>query len=212
MRLDVTDVADSHFLLANARIVEFPVVYCNEGLCQLTGFERSELTQKPAVCSMMHGELTSPELIARLEDAMEKQIADQFEIQLYKKNSTYRFECNSSLVAHNALIICIAIESYAVCTPRYTMAIVHCGRKPIGSRVGRVASGVCVCFVCLIFHTMSQKPTQLGSPNFILGSKGQRSRSRCRGTKNVYRHGLLRSCECWLFLVKCLLSLSQLAL
>ena len=77
-------------MLANARIVDFPLVYCNEGLCQLTGFERSELMQKPAVCTVMHGERTSTESIARLEDAMDKQLADQFEIQLYKKNSTTR--------------------------------------------------------------------------------------------------------------------------
>jgi len=84
-------IADSHFLLANARIVDFPVVYCNEGLCQLSGFERSELMQKPAVCSAMHGEQTSPECIARFHNAMEQQISDQFEIQLYKKNSNTSF-------------------------------------------------------------------------------------------------------------------------
>jgi len=88
VKVNCDDVTDSHFLLANARIVDFPIVYCNEGLCQLTGFERSELMQKPAVCSAMHGEQTSCESIARLEDAMQKQIADEFEIQLYKKNST----------------------------------------------------------------------------------------------------------------------------
>jgi len=84
-------LADSHFLLANARLVDFPVVYCNEGLCQLTGFDRSDLMQKPATCSSMHGEQTSPESIARLHEAMEKQISDQFEMQLYRKNSNALF-------------------------------------------------------------------------------------------------------------------------
>ena len=86
-------IADSHFLLANARLVDFPVVYCSEGLCQLTGFERSELMQKPAVCSTMHGEQTTTESIERFQDAMEKQISDQFEIQLYRKNSNVSFYC-----------------------------------------------------------------------------------------------------------------------
>jgi len=93
----LTNVTDSHFLLANARIVEFPVVYCNEGLCQLTGFDRSELMQKPAVCNAMHGAETSPECTARLHDAMEKQISDQFEIQLYKKNSKVSFSCTEHI-------------------------------------------------------------------------------------------------------------------
>jgi len=91
-------VADSHFLLANARIVDFPVVYCNEGLCQLTGFERSDLMQKPAVCSAMHGEQTTPESITRLQNAMEQQISDQFEIQLYKKNSKVSLYFSISLL------------------------------------------------------------------------------------------------------------------
>ena len=86
-RLANGDVADSHFLLANARIVEFPIVYCNEGVCQLTGFERSELMQRPAVCSAMHGDQTSRESVARLDHAMQTHVADQFEILLYKKNS-----------------------------------------------------------------------------------------------------------------------------
>ena len=80
VRCSINDmiVADSHFLLANARIVEFPVVYFNEGLCQLTGFERSDLMQKPAICSAMHGEETTPESITRFQNAMEQQISDQF--------------------------------------------------------------------------------------------------------------------------------------
>jgi len=85
--LCLSSTADSHFLLANARLVDFPVVYCNEGLCQLTGFERCELVQKPAICSAMHGEQTSQESIERLHDAMENQVSDQFEMQLYRKNS-----------------------------------------------------------------------------------------------------------------------------
>jgi len=38
----------------------------------------------------MHGEQTTAESIRRLQDAMTKHISDQFEIQLYKKNSTCR--------------------------------------------------------------------------------------------------------------------------
>jgi len=71
--------------------------------------------------------------------------------------------------------------------------------------------GILYPFVGLFFRTFSWKTTQPGSPNlthkcsttspgnpFILGSKGQRTRSlvikQCRS-------GSLHSCECWLLLV-----------
>lgn len=38
----------------------------------------------------MYGELTDKETIARIEECLEGQIHDQFEILLYKKNSKYR--------------------------------------------------------------------------------------------------------------------------
>lgn len=80
-------ITDSQFLLANARIVDFPIVYCNDGLCQLTGFERADLMQRSATCSMMHGELTNEDSVRRLQDALEHHVSDQLEILFYKKNS-----------------------------------------------------------------------------------------------------------------------------
>jgi len=77
-----------------------------------------------------------------------------------------------------------------------------------GSCVGRFFSGVCVS-VCLFlfFYTIFQKSMELGPSNLtqkcstmspgnplILGSNGQRSRSR--GTKNHCRRGSRRSCKC----------------
>ena len=85
------------------------------------------------------------------------------------------------------------------------------------SHVGRVCSSVCV-FVCLVgwlvFHTISQKPINLGSSNvtqkcstmspgnsFTLGSKSQRSRSRGTKAQKQCRHGSRRACECWLIYI-----------
>nr|CAD7453756.1 unnamed protein product [Timema tahoe] len=34
--------ADSSFLLANAQIVDFPIVYCNESFCKISGYNRAE--------------------------------------------------------------------------------------------------------------------------------------------------------------------------
>ncbi|XP_076223491.1 potassium voltage-gated channel protein ether a go-go isoform X7 [Nomia melanderi] len=79
---------DSSFLLANAQIVDFPIVYCNESFCKIFGYDRAEVMQKSCRCGFMYGELTDKELIARIEECLEGQIHDQFEIPLYKKNKT----------------------------------------------------------------------------------------------------------------------------
>ncbi|XP_048266145.1 potassium voltage-gated channel protein eag isoform X11 [Bombus terrestris] len=81
---------DSSFLLANAQIVDFPIVYCNESFCKISGYNRAEVMQKSCRCGFMYGELTDKDTIARIEECLEGQIHDQFEILLYKKNSAPR--------------------------------------------------------------------------------------------------------------------------
>ncbi|KAH0954497.1 hypothetical protein HN011_011688 [Eciton burchellii] len=80
--------ADSSFLLANAQIVDFPIVYCNESFVKISGYNRAEVMQKSCRCGFMYGELTDKETIARIEECLEGQIHDQFEILLYKKTKT----------------------------------------------------------------------------------------------------------------------------
>ncbi|XP_044749283.1 potassium voltage-gated channel protein eag isoform X2 [Coccinella septempunctata] len=78
---------DSSFLLANAQIVDFPIVYCNESFCKISGYNRAEVMQKSCRCTFMYGELTDKETIDRIDQVLEHQLYDQFEILLYKKNS-----------------------------------------------------------------------------------------------------------------------------
>ncbi|XP_075232934.1 potassium voltage-gated channel protein eag-like isoform X2 [Lycorma delicatula] len=79
---------DSSFLLANAQIVDFPIVYCNESFCKISGYNRAEVMQKSCRCTFMYGELTDKETISRIDEVLENQLHDQFEILLYKKNKT----------------------------------------------------------------------------------------------------------------------------
>ncbi|XP_017870744.1 PREDICTED: potassium voltage-gated channel protein eag isoform X8 [Drosophila arizonae] len=87
---------DSSFLLANAQIVDFPIVYCNESFCKISGYNRAEVMQKSCryVCGFMYGELTDKETVGRLEYTLENQQQDQFEILLYKKNN---IQCGCAL-------------------------------------------------------------------------------------------------------------------
>lgn len=77
---------DSSFLLANAQIVDYPIVYCNEAFCKTSGFNRAEVMQKSCRFSFMYGELTDKNTISALNDALETHRQEQYEILLYKKN------------------------------------------------------------------------------------------------------------------------------
>jgi len=52
----------------------------------------------------MYGELTDKETIARIDECLENQIHDQFEILLYKKNSEYKASENFSQVFNSDCI------------------------------------------------------------------------------------------------------------
>lgn len=82
-------LADNSFVLANARIVDYPIVYCNDGFCKLSGYSRAEVMQKSSTCSFMHGEMTDKDAMAKIDDSFECMEQTQLEILLYKKNSEW---------------------------------------------------------------------------------------------------------------------------
>ncbi|KAF3845078.1 hypothetical protein F7725_008241 [Dissostichus mawsoni] len=75
------------FLLGNAQIVEWPVVYSNDGFCKLSGFHRAEVMQKSSTCSFMYGELTDKKSIDEVRQTFDNYESNCFEILLYRKNS-----------------------------------------------------------------------------------------------------------------------------
>ncbi|XP_076318646.1 potassium voltage-gated channel protein eag-like [Tachypleus tridentatus] len=79
---------DCSFLLGNAQIVDYPVVYCSETFCKISGYNRAEVMQKSCRCNFMYGELTEKNTISKIEHTLDNQALDQFEILLYKKNRT----------------------------------------------------------------------------------------------------------------------------
>nr|QQY02443.1 potassium voltage-gated channel protein eag 1 [Cryptocotyle lingua] len=74
------------FILANARIVDFPIVYCNEGFSKLIGYSRVDIMQKSGNCAYFYGEQTTQEMRDRLLKALDTQTPDQIEMLFYKKN------------------------------------------------------------------------------------------------------------------------------
>ena len=79
---------DNAFLLANAQIIDYPVVYCNEGFTKLSGYSKSELMQKSSTCSFMWGELTDEETKKKIIQTFENNNnAENLEVLVYKKSS-----------------------------------------------------------------------------------------------------------------------------
>ena len=73
--------------MANARIVDYPIVYCNDAFCKLTGYSRAEVMQKTSTCQFMVGELTDRATSEHFASAFEQQEQEQVELLLYKKTS-----------------------------------------------------------------------------------------------------------------------------
>ncbi|CAH8522880.1 unnamed protein product [Schistosoma rodhaini] len=82
------DGQNSCFLLTNARILDFPIVYVSNGFTNLTEFGRIEVMQKPGLCPFLHGPQTDKSIIMTLENAFKEQKSEHVEVILYKKNLT----------------------------------------------------------------------------------------------------------------------------
>ncbi|XP_016154428.1 PREDICTED: potassium voltage-gated channel subfamily H member 5 [Ficedula albicollis] len=90
--------SESSFLLGNAQIVDWPVVYSNDGFCKLSGYHRADVMQKSSTCRYAHcfccpwcpwkllicwGDKKTIEKVRQTFDNYE---SNCFEILLYKKN------------------------------------------------------------------------------------------------------------------------------
>uniref|UniRef100_G1RUW5 Potassium voltage-gated channel subfamily H member 5 n=1 Tax=Nomascus leucogenys TaxID=61853 RepID=G1RUW5_NOMLE len=80
--------SESSFLLGNAQIVDWPVVYSNDGFCKLSGYHRADVMQKSSTCSFMYGELTDKKTIEKVRQTFDNYESNCFEVLLYKKNRT----------------------------------------------------------------------------------------------------------------------------
>ncbi|XP_038151594.1 potassium voltage-gated channel subfamily H member 1a isoform X2 [Cyprinodon tularosa] len=80
--------ADTNFVLGNAQIVDWPIVYSNDGFCKLSGYHRAEVMQKSSTCSFMYGELTDKDTTEKVRLTFENYEMNSFEILMYKKNRT----------------------------------------------------------------------------------------------------------------------------
>uniref|UniRef100_A0A8B9F6V4 Voltage-gated delayed rectifier potassium channel KCNH4 n=1 Tax=Amazona collaria TaxID=241587 RepID=A0A8B9F6V4_9PSIT len=80
------DGTHSNFILANAQVrCGFPIVYCSDGFCDLTGFARTEVMQKNCSCRFLYGAETSEPVLQRIEKVLDGRQEYQTEVCFYKK-------------------------------------------------------------------------------------------------------------------------------
>ncbi|XP_058415395.1 potassium voltage-gated channel subfamily H member 4 [Diceros bicornis minor] len=83
------DGTHSNFLLANAQGPRgFPIVYCSDGFCELTGYGRTEVMQKTCSCHFLYGPETSEPALQRLHKALEGHQEHRAEICFYRKDGS----------------------------------------------------------------------------------------------------------------------------
>ncbi|XP_037606534.1 potassium voltage-gated channel subfamily H member 5-like [Sebastes umbrosus] len=80
--------SETSFLLGNAQIVEWPVVYSNDGFCKLSGYHRAEVMHRSSACNFMYGDLTDKKTIDNIRQAFDNYESHFYEVLLYTKNRT----------------------------------------------------------------------------------------------------------------------------
>ncbi|KAK5890505.1 hypothetical protein CesoFtcFv8_014023 [Champsocephalus esox] len=85
------------FVIANARVENCAIIYCNDGFCEMTGFSRPDIMQKPCTCDFMHGNLTEKEAISQVAQAVFGSEERKVDITYYRKDGS-DFQCNIHVI------------------------------------------------------------------------------------------------------------------
>ncbi|XP_029945840.1 potassium voltage-gated channel subfamily H member 6a isoform X2 [Salarias fasciatus] len=84
------DEQNRKFLIANARMKNCGIIYCNEGFCQMFGYTRAEIMQQPCTCQFLVGPGTMKSALAQLGQALLGSEERKVEILYYSKEGTCR--------------------------------------------------------------------------------------------------------------------------
>ncbi|XP_076679483.1 eag-like K[+] channel isoform X4 [Andrena cerasifolii] len=92
------DGTHSNFVLGNAQVPSlYPIVYCSDGFCELTGFTRAQIMQKGCACKFLYGPETKEEDRAMIDKSLESKTELKMEVVFYKQNGS-PFDCLLDIV------------------------------------------------------------------------------------------------------------------
>ncbi|CAL8283136.1 unnamed protein product [Gadus morhua 'NCC'] len=76
------------FVIANARVQNCAIIYCNDSFCEMTGFSRPDVMQRPCTCDFLHGELTSRHAVSQVAQALLGSDERKVEITYHRKDAS----------------------------------------------------------------------------------------------------------------------------
>ncbi|XP_040473581.1 potassium voltage-gated channel subfamily H member 6 isoform X2 [Falco naumanni] len=76
------------FLIANAQMENCAIIYCNDGFCEMFGYSRVEVMQRPCTCDFLTGPDTTKSSIAQLTQALLGSEECKLEILYYRKDTS----------------------------------------------------------------------------------------------------------------------------
>uniref|UniRef100_A0A8C3PFL4 Potassium voltage-gated channel subfamily H member 6 n=1 Tax=Chrysemys picta bellii TaxID=8478 RepID=A0A8C3PFL4_CHRPI len=76
------------FLIANAQMENCAIIYCNDGFCEMFGYSRVEVMQRPCTCDFLTGPETTKNSIAQLTQALLGSEECKLEILYYRKDTS----------------------------------------------------------------------------------------------------------------------------
>lgn len=74
------------FLIANAQMENCAIIYCNDGFCELFGYSRVEVMQRPCTCDFLTGPNTPRSAMSRLAQALLGTEECKVDILYYRKD------------------------------------------------------------------------------------------------------------------------------
>ncbi|XP_004405941.1 PREDICTED: potassium voltage-gated channel subfamily H member 6 isoform X3 [Odobenus rosmarus divergens] len=80
------------FLIANAQMENCAIIYCNDGFCELFGYSRVEVMQRPCTCDFLTGPNTPRSAKSRLAQALLGTEECKVDILYYRKDAS-SFRC-----------------------------------------------------------------------------------------------------------------------
>ncbi|KAI9555509.1 hypothetical protein GHT06_018024 [Daphnia sinensis] len=158
------DELNRSFVVANALADGGPIIYCNERFCQMVGFSRAEIMQKPAVTEFLHGPLTSPDSINQVREILSSSEEKQIDILYYKKDGT-KFMCSQVIapIKNEAGEVCMYILNFEDCdalpdapnSAEHSTTVRFSKCNCIFSPINRVVFAFHLCFLSARFYIVS---------------------------------------------------------
>uniref|UniRef100_A0A8C9SG40 Voltage-gated inwardly rectifying potassium channel KCNH2 n=1 Tax=Scleropages formosus TaxID=113540 RepID=A0A8C9SG40_SCLFO len=74
------------FIIANARLENCAIIFCNDGFCSMCGYTRAEVMQKPCTCNFLYGPHTKKLAVVQMAQALLGSEERKVEIALYRKD------------------------------------------------------------------------------------------------------------------------------